>query len=115
MQLCDVSNGVQQRFNDRVVRVGEYYGHVIPSSLDERGYVFGPHVMLLEHTMLLRAGSPFQILGRIDLDETTYSLGSFGGMLDMDDVIEDFIRTETNPQLFRLKLLPLGQLIRGSA
>lgn len=91
---------------------GSYYGHVIPSSLDQRGYVFGPHVMLLEHRMLLRAGNPFQVLGRIDLDETAYSLGSFGGILDVNGILEDFDRTETNPQLFGLKLLPLQQLIR---
>jgi len=90
-----------------------YYGRRIPSTLDKRGYTFGPHVIRLEHRMLVRASNPFQILGRLDLDETTYCLGSFTGILDMRDALEDFERTETKAKMSDYELLPLRQLLRN--
>ena len=92
---------------------GKYYGRRIPSTLDKRGYIYGPHVIRLEHRMLVRAGNPFKIVGHIELDETTYILGSFGGVIEMSHVIEDFERTETKSELFGDELLFLRQLIRN--
>jgi hypothetical protein len=91
---------------------GNYYGRRIPSSLDTRGYVFGPHVIRIEHSILVRADNPFQSVGRVELDESKYCLGSFGGILNMKDVIEDFERTETKAKVFGNDLLPLRQLMR---
>jgi hypothetical protein len=75
---------------------GYYWGHVIGSSIDKRGYVLGPHVIRLEHRMLLRENNPFKTLGHLDLDETVYFMGSFGGVLNMQHVIEDFEGTSSN-------------------
>ena len=91
---------------------GSFYGRRIPSSLDKRGYIFGPHVIRVDHRILVRASNPFQTVGRVDLDESKYCLGSFGGVLDMNDVIDDFERTETKKKAFAYDLLPLSQLIR---
>ena len=91
---------------------GHYYGRKIPSTLDERGFTFGPHVIRLEHRMLLRAGNPFQIIGRVDLDKAKYCLGSFTGVLDIEDMFEDYRRTEKKPELAGFELLPLRELMR---
>lgn len=92
---------------------GNYYGHKIPSSLDARGFVFGPHVIRIDHRILKREGNPFQLVGRVDLDETRFSLGSFGAVFDMKDVIQDFERTETSRKVVSNALWPLRQLIRN--
>jgi hypothetical protein len=92
---------------------GNYYGHKIPSSLDTRGFVFGPHVIRIDHRILKREGNPFQLVGRVDLDETRFSLWSFGAVFDMKDVVKDFERTETSTRVVSDGLLPLRQLIRG--
>lgn len=94
---------------------GNYYGHKIPSSLDARGFVFGPHVILIDHRILKREGNPFQLVGRVDLDETRFSLGSFGAVFDMKDVIQDFRRTETSRKVVSNALWPLRQLLRGES
>jgi hypothetical protein len=92
---------------------GYYWGHLIQSSFDKRGYVFGPHVIRLEHRMLLRENNPFKTLGHVDLDETVYGLGSFGGVLTMQHVVEDFERTEIKSTLFGHKLLPFRELLKS--
>lgn len=92
---------------------GKYYGRRIPSMLDKHGFVFGPHVLCLGHRLLVRAGNPFQIVGHVELDETTYILGSFTGLLDMTDVMEDFERTITKNKVSGAELLPLHQLMRS--
>jgi hypothetical protein len=88
-----------------------YWGHRIPSTLDKRGYVLGPHVILLNRHMLLREANPFRTLGHLDLDETAYGIGSFGGVLSMRHVTEDFERTETKSNLFGDVLLPFRDLL----
>jgi hypothetical protein len=90
---------------------GSYYGKRIPSSLHTLGYILGPHVLRIEHRILVRANQPFQILARVKLDETKYCLGSFGGILDMEDVIQELERIETKGKLFGYDLLPLRQLM----
>jgi hypothetical protein len=92
---------------------GTYYGRRIPSTLDKRAWILAPHVIRPEHHMLVRAGNPFQILGRVDLDETTYCLGSFGGVIEMKNIIEDFERMETKAKVFEYELLPLRELMRN--
>jgi hypothetical protein len=62
--------------------------------------------------MLVRSGNPFVILGHVELDDTKFILGSFGGVTKIDDVIDDLRRTEMHPDIFGEKLLPLGELIR---
>ena len=67
----------------------------------------------LEHRMLVRAGNPFQIVGRVDLDETKYILGSFKGIVEVKDVVEDFKRTEETPEFYAGELRPLRELMRS--
>ncbi|MGA3371065.1 MAG: hypothetical protein ABSC48_04820 [Terracidiphilus sp.] len=94
-------------------KLGYYWGHLIGSTFDKRGYVFGPHVIRLEHRMLLRENNPFKTLGHVDLDETVYSMGSFGGVLNMQHVIEDFGRTETSTIRFGWELLAFRDLLKS--
>lgn len=89
-----------------------YWGNRIPSSLDKRGYVLGPHVIRLDHQMLVREGNLFNLIGHIELDEAAYCTGSFGGVLNMEDVLEDFERTETKSKVFGYELLPLQDLLK---
>jgi len=93
--------------------LGNYWGHLIRADSDKRGYVLGPHVILLEHRMLLRENNPFKTLGHVDLDETVYGLGGFGGVLNMQHVVEDFERTETRSSLFGYKLLAFRDLLKN--
>jgi hypothetical protein len=64
--------------------------------------------------MLLRENNPFKTLGHVDLDEKAYGLGSYGGVLTMQHVIEDFERTETKSSIFGQKLLPFRDLLMSS-
>jgi len=91
---------------------GNYYGLQIPSSLDARGFVFGPHVIRIDHRILMREGNPFEVVGRVNLDETRFSLGSFGSVFNMKDVLKDFEHMETQPKAISNDLPPLRQLIR---
>jgi hypothetical protein len=91
---------------------GSYFGRRIPSSLDQGGFVFGPHVICPEHRMLVRSGNPFVVVGHVELDPTKFTLGSFGGVLEMSDVIEDFVRTEQKSAQFGNELLPLRDLLK---
>ncbi|MEO5689381.1 MAG: hypothetical protein ABIR54_18650 [Burkholderiaceae bacterium] len=61
--------------------------------------------------MLLREGNPCRRVAHVELDETRYGMGSFGGVLDMSHVIADFERTQTSFRLFGHRLLPLGDLL----
>lgn len=88
---------------------GRYFGRKIPSP---RGFTFGPHVIRPEHRMLVRSDNPFKNLGHLELDPEKYMLGSFGGVLEMKHVIEDFVRTETKAPVFNLELLPLADLLK---
>ena len=89
----------------------DYYGHGVFTS---SGSVAGPHVIRPDHRMLVKAGNPFRLVGRVDLDESKFMLGSFGGVLNMTDVIEDFERTETKSHLFQRQLLPLSNILRDA-
>jgi hypothetical protein len=91
---------------------GYYYGRRIPSTLHSAGFILGPHVIRPEHQMLVRARNPFEMLGKIDLDETKYMPGSFGGVLEMAHVVADFERTHKSAALFGDRLLPLSELMR---
>lgn len=92
---------------------GNYSGHKILSSLEARGFVFGLHVVPIDHRILKREGNPFRLVGRVDLDETRFSRESFGAVFNMKDVIQDFERTETSRKVVSNALWPLRQLIRG--
>jgi hypothetical protein len=90
---------------------GYYFGHHISSTLNEKGFELGPHVIRPEHRMLVRANNPFEVVCRVSLDPTKFRLGSFGGVLEMSHVIEDFERTQTKSALFGQYLLPLKELL----
>ncbi len=48
---------------------GQYFGHFIGTPT---GDLAGPHVIRLEHRMLLREGNPFRRVAHVELDETRY-------------------------------------------
>jgi hypothetical protein len=79
------------------------------------GTVVGPHVIRLEHRMLIREGNPFEVVSHIALDESKIEFGSFGGVLNIDDVIADFERTMNDAKVFGLRLLPIGALLQDDA
>ena len=89
---------------------GYYYGHRISSALHKCGFLLGPHVIRPEHRMLVRAKNPFEVVGQVNLDISKFALGSFGGVLEMNHVIQDFERTQTNSAVFGQDLLPLKEL-----
>jgi hypothetical protein len=62
--------------------------------------------------MLIREGNPFEVVSHIDLDENKFEWGSFGGVLNIDDVIADFERTMNDAKVLGLRLLPLSALLR---
>jgi hypothetical protein len=65
--------------------------------------------------MLIREGNPFEVVSHIDLDEAKFEWGSFGGVLNIDDVVADFERTMNDAKAFGLRLLPLNALLRTRA
>src|SRR6267378_7133581 len=89
---------------------GRYFGRRIPSA--KGGSVFGPHVIRPEHRMIVRSGNPFAMVGHVELDPDKFMLGSFGGVLEMEHVIKDFVRTESNAPQFGRELLPLRDLLK---
>ena len=89
---------------------GRYYGHRIPQG--GGGSVPGPHVIRPAHRMLKRSGNPFVVVGHVELDPAKYTLGSFGGVLEMKHVIEDFARTKKSAAAFHRELLPLRDLLK---
>jgi len=89
-----------------------YIGRRIPNSFAKNGFDFGPHVIRPDHRMLMRHGNPFVVVGHVELDPTKFSTGSFGGVLDMEDVIEDFVRTKQRCAAFGNELLPLRDLLK---
>lgn len=89
---------------------GRYYGRKIYNG-STGDHILGPHVIRPEHRMLVRAGNPFKPVCHVHLDQEKYMCGSFGGVLDMSQVIADFERTQTRPGLFGLQLLPLHDLL----
>ena len=97
----------------KAMTTATYYGTKIPSSLHEGGFVLAPHVIRPEHRMLVREGNPFEVFAHVELDPTKFTLGSFGGVLDMSHVIEDFERTMNDAEVFGHRLLPLSGLLRA--
>ncbi len=89
---------------------GNYYGRRIPNW--GGGFAYGPHVIRLEHRMLVRSGKPFAVVGHVEMDADKFNLGSFGGVLEMGHGIADFVRTKKNAAAFRLELLPLSDLLK---
>jgi hypothetical protein len=92
--------------------LGRYYGRRIPTTLRPSGFILGPHVIRPEHRMLVRAHTPFKVLGHVELDESKFILGSFGGVLEMSHVVDDFERTQTKATVFNQELLPLRDLLQ---
>lgn len=90
---------------------GKFYGRCIPSSIYDEGWVLGPSVVRIDHRMLVRSGNPFAIIGHVELDETRFILGRYGGVSELGDVLEDFRRTEEHPEIFEDELLPLSELM----
>lgn len=88
---------------------GSYFGHLVSTP---NGNLPGPHVIRAEHRMIVRSGNPFVIVGHVELDETKFMLGSFGGVLEMSHVIEDFERTLTRSEVFHRKLFPLRHILK---
>ena len=86
-----------------------YYGRRIPDY--GHGLIPGPHVVRCEHRMLKRSGEPFRFIGNIPLNPERLILGSYGGVLEMAHVVEDFVRTKERPDIFGLELLPLRELL----
>lgn len=89
---------------------GNYFGHLVGTP---NGNLAGPHVIRPDHRMIVRSGNPFVIVGHVELDETKFMLGSFGGVLEMSHVIEDFERTLTRSDVFHRKLLPLRDILKS--
>ena len=88
---------------------GSYLGRGIYT---HNGNLAGPHVVRPEHRMIVRSGNPFVVIGHVELDETKFMLGSFGGVLEMSHVIEDFERMLTRADVFGLELLPLRNILK---
>lgn len=88
---------------------GCYFGHLVGTP---NGKLPGPHVIRPEHRMIVRSGNPFVIVGHVELDETKFILGSFGGVLEMSHVIQDFERTLTRSEVFHRKLFPLRHILK---
>lgn len=91
---------------------GSYLGRHIYT---QDGKLAGPHVIRPDHRMILRAGNPFVIIGHVELDTTKFMLGSFGGVLEMSHVIDDFKRHLTRADVFRLELLPLRNILKDDS
>lgn len=110
--VCDYAMLVMARDTGADVAsyaAGRYYGHEIPGS----GASWpAPHVIRPEHRMLLREGQPFQRVGHLELDPSRCMLGSFGGVLTVQDVVEDFERTQQDAAVFGWSLMPLRDLLR---
>lgn len=112
---CDYAILVMERQTESTVESflsGKYFGRRIPSSLLDSGFELGPHVIRPAHHMLRRAGNPFAVIGHIELDPSKFVLGSFGGVMDVADVVEEFVTTEKNAAAFGRELLPLRDLVR---
>lgn len=88
---------------------GGYFGHFIGTPT---GNLPGPHVIRLDHRMLVREGNPFRIVARVALDPARFMPGSFGGVLSMEHVVRDFERTLNDGKpVFGRKRLPLRDLL----
>lgn len=69
---------------------GTYRGRRIETPA---GTIAGPHVIRPEHRMLVREGNPFSLVGHLELNPANFTLGSWGGVLTISDVIADFKHT----------------------
>lgn len=89
---------------------GQFFGHFIGTA---DGMVAGPHVMRLDHRMLVREGNPFRVVAHVDLDPGKFRPGSWGGILSLAHVIDDFERTLTEDQsVFGRRSMRLAALLR---
>ena len=84
-----------------------YFGRRIRTP---EGRTAGPHVICPEHRMLIRERNPFLVVGHLELNPESFILGSFGGVLDMNDVFADFARTIEQAAVFGNQRLPLAEL-----
>jgi hypothetical protein len=84
----------------------------IPGVSGERGFIYGPSVLRPEHRMILREGIVFEIIGRVSLDLSQYMMGSFGGVLTKQHVLEEFRRIHDDRTVFHDDLIPLAELLR---
>jgi len=92
-------------------RKGRFIGHHVWHF--ERGNVPGPHVTFLDHAMLVREGNPFRVVAHVELDPERFTLGSFGGVLNMQDVVDDFERTlARRGGASSRRPMPLAELLR---
>lgn len=93
-------------------RQGNYFGHYIPRQ--SAGKIAGPYVIRIDHPMLVREGNPLRVVGRLALDPDRYMPGSWGGVLTLQDVVDDFNRTLTKGEaVFSQRRLPLAELLRA--
>ncbi|MEQ1596204.1 MAG: hypothetical protein ABL985_14030 [Casimicrobium sp.] len=79
------------------------------------GNLAGPHVVRPEHRMIVRSGNPFVIVGHVELDTTKFMLGSFGGVLEISHVVEDFERHLKRADVFGLELMPLRNILKDDS
>lgn len=84
-----------------------YFGRRIPTP---EGNIAGPHAICPEHRMLVRERNPFLVVGHLELDPESFILGSFGGVLNINDVFADFARTIEQAAVFGNQRLPLAEL-----
>ncbi len=89
-----------------------FVGRRIPSTLEERGFIYGPAVLCPEHRMILREGIAFEVIGRVDLDQSQYTWGSSGGVLTKQDVVDEFRRIYDDRTVFGEELIPVGALLK---
>jgi hypothetical protein len=102
--MSDVREATLAAFHE-----GRFVGHYVWHF--ERGNVPGPHVIFLDHAMLVREGSPFRIVARVSLDAERFTLGSFGGVMCLQDVVDDFERTLARCNGTGQRPIPLAELL----
>lgn len=86
-----------------------YFGHILPYHRTNLVLEYAaPHVVRVEHRLLMKMGNPFHRIGHIDLDETRIRVGSCGVTPTLKAIVEDFRQTPTTPGL---SVLPLTALM----
>jgi len=84
----------------------------VPGLSGERGFTYGPSVVIPEHRMILREGIAFEVIGRVSLDPSQYMMGSCTGVLTKQHVIEEFRRIHDERTAFHDDLIPLAALLK---
>lgn len=71
---------------------GYVIGHKILSTLHTAGFVYGASVVKLDHKLIEDNEEKFKVIGNFPLDPEKIETGSYGGVIDMGDVQEEFER-----------------------